>query len=182
MRKNLRLDELKTMYDMKEASLQELWVRRQELPRHIGRVGHWVTWNPILTQQNWKEAMKKKAEDYANWEKNAFISHQTINRRVNFPNQRERKPNCVQCSNTHSRWKPVDILNHDHFSNVKKRVLHSRLDSEGKYECDSCLETAHFKCTSDKLQIILSAEPLKCGALTGINSHSIFGHSVLSLL
>ena len=30
-----------------------------------------------------------------------------------------------------------------------------------KYECSSCEESSHYKCTSDKLKIILTAEPLE---------------------
>ena len=156
---NLRLEELRVMPDMKEASDAALWRRRQELPRHLGREGYWVGWNDLLTKPDWKTEMQKRAKEYSVWEKKAFLEAQTINRRVNFGQQKHQ--NCVQCSNARSSFKYEDIICHKHFSSIKRRSLFGHINEEMKYECSSCEETEHFKCTADKIKIILTAEPLE---------------------
>ena len=146
---------------MKNASLEELAMRRYELPRHLGQPKFWASWDSMLLKHDWKSAMRQRSIEHFGWEKDNFIAQQQVKTRLNDLNPKFRK-RCVQCSASVSSYKHPDIITfHKHFSSIQRRVLHTTLDENSKTTCETCEEEQHFSITSDKYKIILTSEPLQ---------------------
>ena len=97
------LEVVRRMIDMKNASQEQLLMRKDQLPKHLGNDKFWVSWNSMVEKPDWKKEMQYRSMQNYAWEKENFLSNQQVRTLQNMMNS-NRASNAAHPSAPSNTW------------------------------------------------------------------------------